>query len=122
MEKKAITLEEIIKPRFSTGEEFIRLLEKVFFIIRITIEETNPDRLHLIEKLAQINNVAEKMLINLEELVEVSNDLSENIPDFASKEYSKVILKKITASIENLHQENVSLKQTLADLHNADKK
>jgi sugar-specific transcriptional regulator TrmB len=120
MEKKATTLEEIIKPRESTGEEFIRLLEKVFFIIRITLEETNPEKQYLIKKLAQMNIVAEQMLDNLEELVEVSFELSENIPDAVSKEYSKVILKKISASIENLHQDNLSLKETLAILSEAD--
>lgn len=122
MEKKAKTIEEIINPSVSTGEEFIRLLEKVYFIIRIIIEETNPDRLHLIEKLAQINIIAEKMLENLTELVEVSNDLSEHIPDVVSKEYSNVVLRKITASIDSLHQENISIKKTLADLPEADKK
>jgi hypothetical protein len=120
MEKKATTLEEIIKPRESTGEEFIRLLEKVFFIIRITLEETNPEKQYLIKKLAQMNIVADQMLDNLEELVEVCFELSENIPDAVSKEYSKVILKKISASIENLHQDNLSLKETLANLSEAD--
>lgn len=121
MEKKATTLEEI-KPRLSTGEEFIRLMEKVFFIIRISIEETNPDKRYLIEKLAQMNRVAEKMLDNLKELVEVSFELSENIPDAVSKEYSKVVLRKITARIESLHKENISLKGTLAGLSDVDKK
>ena len=122
MEKKQKTLEEIIRPSVSTGEEFIKLLEKVYFIIRIIIEETNPERLHLIEKLAQINIVAERMLDNLKELVDVSIDLSEDIPDVVSKQYSKVVLKKITTSIESLHLENTSVKQTLADLREADKK
>jgi predicted nuclease with TOPRIM domain len=121
MEKKATTLEDL-KPRLTTGEEFLRLMEKVFFIIKISIEETNPEKRYLIEKLAQMNSVAEKMLDNLKELVEVSSDLSENIPDAASKEYSKVILRKITARIESLHQENISIKETLAGLSEVDKK
>ena len=120
MEKKQKTLEEIIRPSVSTGEEFIKLLEKVYFIIRIIIEETNPERLHLIEKLGQINIVAERMLDNLEELVDVSIDLSEDIPDVVSKEYSKVVLKKITSGIVSLHQENISVRNTLADLPEAD--
>jgi len=120
MEKKSKTLEEILKPSVSTGEEYIRLLEKVYFIIRIIIEETDPERQYLIEKLAQINIVAERMLENLTELVEVSDDLSEHIPDFVSKEYSKVVLKKITSGIVSLHQENISVRNTLADLPEAD--
>lgn len=120
MQKKATTLEEI-KSRLSTAEEFLMLMEKVFFIIRISIEETNPDKRYLIEKLEQMNRVAEKMLDNLKELVQVSFDLSVNITDEISKEYSKVILRKITAKIESLHQENNSLMETLADLNEAEK-
>ena len=121
MDKKLITLEEI-KPRLTTGEEFLRLMEKVLFIIKISIEETNPDERYLIEKLTQMNLVAEKMLDNLKELVEVSSDLSANIPDEVSKEYSKVVLRNIIAGIENLHKENILLKGTLTALGEADKK
>jgi len=120
MQKKVTTLEEI-KSRLGTAEEFLMLMEKVFFIIRISIEETNPDKRYLIHKLEQMNRVAEKMLDNLKELVQVSFDLSGNITDATSKEYSKVVLGKITARIESLYQENIFIKETLADLNQVDK-
>jgi hypothetical protein len=115
MERKEKTL-EAIRPHLNTGEELLRLMEKLFFIIKISVEETEPEKRYLIEKLAQMNSVADKMLNNLKELVEVSSGLSEYLPDAVSKEYSKVILRKITEKIESINKENISFEVTLARL------
>jgi hypothetical protein len=115
MQRKEKTL-EAIRPHLNTGEELVRLMEKLFFIIKVSVEETNPEQRYLIEKLAQMNIVAEKMLDNLKELVEVSTGLSEYIPDAVSKEYSKVVLRKITEKIESMNKENNSFEATLARL------
>jgi hypothetical protein len=115
MIKKTTTLEEI-KPQLKTGEELITLMEKVFYIIKTSIEETNPDERYLIEKLVHMNRIAEKMLDNLLELVKVSSDLTESIPEAMSREYSKVVLRKIIARIENINAATNSHKVTLARL------
>ena len=115
MDRKEKTL-EAIRPHLNTGEELVRLMEKLFFIIKISVEETNPEHRYLIEKLAQMNQVAEKMLDNLKELVEVSSGLSEYIPDAVSREYSKVVLRKITEKIESMNKDNNSFEGTLARL------
>lgn len=54
MQRKEKTL-EAIRPHLNTGEELVRLMEKLFFIIKISVEETNPEQRYLTEKLAQMN-------------------------------------------------------------------
>ena len=115
MNNKTLVKDEI-NSNLKTAEELLKLMDKVFLIIKLSFEGTDPDERHLIEKLTQMNGVAEQMLKNLRELIEISYDLSEAIPDVMSREYAKVILKKISLKIDTIYNENNAFKQRVSEL------